>query len=239
MKIELIIALVLCTPICLLSQIGQSKIGDPELAESRRFRDMVAQAAVPATSDFVSNCCFLRNTTPLPVELSYFQANLNEALDVDLDWETATEINNDYFEVEHSIDGTSFHVIEKVSGQGTVSTPTTYNHIHTEPVAGTNYYRLRQVDFDEGFSYSNIETVFIAPSDRKFYQVYPNPTTGVITVVSDGAAVISVVDMNGRILLEQQMNDRQIIDVSRFSNGLYILKMEQKGILKKLVFVKQ
>lgn len=98
---------------------------------------------------------------------------------------------------------------------------------------------ITQVAFAVGFSYSNIETVFIAPSDRKFYQVYPNPTTGVITVVSDGAAVISVVDMNGRILLEQQMNDRQIIDVSRFSNGLYILKMEQKGILKKLVFVKQ
>ncbi|MBK9423627.1 MAG: hypothetical protein IPN54_05800 [Bacteroidetes bacterium] len=85
--------------------------------------------------------------TPLPVELLYFNAfKYNEQVKVE--WVTATEINNDYYIVERSSDGTDFEMVEVVPGAGNSNFLINYFIFDKDPFSGKSYYRLKQVDFD-------------------------------------------------------------------------------------------
>ena len=96
----------------------------------------------------------------LPVTLTSFNARpFGKA--VQLDWATATEINNDYFSIEHSTDGRTFSEIGKLSGAGTTQEEQRYSFIHHSPGNGLNYYRLNQHDFDGANEYSPIQTAVI------------------------------------------------------------------------------
>ena len=78
---------------------------------------------------------------------------------------TASEQNDTYFDVEHSTNGLEFKTIGNVKGQGTAQTVTNYNFEHTAPIAGINYYRLKQVDFDGAFTYSPVQSIEFGKSD--------------------------------------------------------------------------
>ena len=121
---------------------------------------------------FGANTAFSVN--PLPVELTHFKARLQNG-DAYLDWGTSTELNNDYFSVEYSTDGQFFTEIGEVKGAGSTQVPQVYEFIHREPVAGPNYYRLRQVDFDGAFEYSDVEVVFVEGLGDKGFTVFPSP----------------------------------------------------------------
>lgn len=95
---------------------------------------------------------------PLPIELLSFDAKPRSEV-VDLSWITATEKNNDFFNVERSIDGKIFSSIGKVKGAGNSSTTLKYKLTDTKPVNSINYYRLKQTDFDGTYSYSKIVAV--------------------------------------------------------------------------------
>lgn len=111
----------------------------------------------------------------LPIELSYFEAEAT-ALGNLLIWETVTESSNDFFDVQHSQDGLHFKSIQTVDGSGTTYTTRHYEFRHTSPAPGLNYYRLRQVDFDGAFSYSDILVVRTVPSLKEDgILVFPNP----------------------------------------------------------------
>ena len=92
-----------------------------------------------------------------------------------LDWGTATELNNDYFSVEYSTDGQSFREIGQVKGVGSTQIPQAYEFYHRQPIVGPNYYRLRQVDFDGAFEYSDIEVVIVEGRGEKGFDVFPSP----------------------------------------------------------------
>lgn len=96
---------------------------------------------------------------PLPVEWLEFNANMRTGNTVLLNWSTASETNNDYFSIEHSTNGLQFHKIHNITGAGNSSTVNTYEWIHHHPPKGLNYYRLKQVDFNGEFEYSEIRTV--------------------------------------------------------------------------------
>ena len=91
----------------------------------------------------------------LPVEWVSFTGQESNGTSL-LKWSTATELNNDRFEVEHSLDGIHFSMIDQVVGHGTVNEMKNYSYQHRNPTFGTNYYRLKQVDFDGQFEYSKI-----------------------------------------------------------------------------------
>ncbi len=114
-----------------------------DLARNPRFNGVIDMGA------------YEYDAAQLPVELLYFYVEkaTNGAL---LSWETATEINNDYFDVEWSTDGINFESIGQVQGAGTTTEVQSYEFLHDNPVNGNNYYRLKQMDFDEVFEYSNI-----------------------------------------------------------------------------------
>jgi hypothetical protein len=96
--------------------------------------------------------------SPLPITLLSFNAEPAENK-VDVTWTTALEINNDYFTVEKSADGTDFTSIGTVNGAGNSSVTLSYYYPDHNPVYGVSYYRLKQTDFDGQFSYSPIVMV--------------------------------------------------------------------------------
>ncbi len=123
----------------------------------------------------ISNGTFI----PLPVELLHFEAQkINNH--IELNWATASEINNDYFVVERSIDNDIFIPIGVVEGRGNTTEHTNYQFIDFEPHAGANYYRLRQVDFDGYTSFS--KTLAITVKKDFNWQVYPNPVQSFLNI---------------------------------------------------------
>lgn len=126
--------------------------------------------------------CYLQPDyiTALPIELLSFQAQLiNKS--VRLDWKTASEINNDYFNVERSVDLLDWEIVSQVYGAGNSSEELSYSTYDNHPIKGVSYYRLKQVDFDGQFTYSMIRAINYkkVPVSKKESEVliYPNPTT--------------------------------------------------------------
>jgi hypothetical protein len=113
-------------------------------------------------------------TNPLPIELVSFTATpQNEQ--VDLNWITMTETNNDYFTVEKSTDGITFEALARVAGAGNSTYERDYVAVDKKPVTGSNYYRLKQTDFNGQFDYSKIIMVHVGDPELVL-TVYPNPS---------------------------------------------------------------
>ncbi|MDX5397046.1 MAG: T9SS type A sorting domain-containing protein, partial [Hymenobacteraceae bacterium] len=111
--------------------------------------------------------------TPLPVSLIAFTANAAGTV-VNLNWSTASEINNKHFVVERSQNGKEFVAVGTVKGNGTINQAHTYSFTDQEPLKGQSYYRLKQVDTDGKFEYSRVAAVKFM-SEYSSLQVYPNP----------------------------------------------------------------
>jgi len=111
----------------------------------------------------------------LPIKLINFEANTNDNK-VDLKWETAVEINNDFFTVEKSVDGKLWETASIVSGAGNSNQTLEYFDSDYNPYKGVSYYRLKQTDYDGAFSYSNIVPVkFVKKYLNSGISVFPSP----------------------------------------------------------------
>ncbi|MEL6558251.1 MAG: T9SS type A sorting domain-containing protein, partial [Bacteroidota bacterium] len=176
----------------------------------------------------------------LPVEMIYFTASLDDG-DAVLDWATASELNNDRFEVERSVDGVNFESIGQVSGNGTTDIQQDYQYIDIAPRQGLNYYRLKQVDFDGAFEYSEI--VFVDFTDRKvqFKAIaYPNPTSkdeiNIRLSTGDELAPveIQIIDFNGRVFYANQIvpdelsNNYRLNINEELASGVYLVLVRQR-----------
>ncbi|MEO1713683.1 MAG: T9SS type A sorting domain-containing protein, partial [Bacteroidota bacterium] len=98
-------------------------------------------------------------TNPLPVELLYFTASLNEVEQVALSWSTVTEIDNEFFTIERSANGKDWSATVDLPGAGNSSEVLSYQAIDRSPLMGTSYYRLKQTDYDGQYSYSEVQVV--------------------------------------------------------------------------------
>ncbi|MGK0387351.1 MAG: hypothetical protein ACI94Y_000077 [Maribacter sp.] len=170
----------------------------------------------------------------LPVELISFEGEV-VSNDILLKWETASEINNMGFEVEHSMDGENWDNIGFVHGNRTTTELSQYSFIINNPTAKNNYFRLKQLDFDRVFEYSNVVNIIleIAPE----IGVFPNPTEGKITLygLDDENAMIYITDTYGNLLNELKSTSN--IDMSSFSAGVYFIHVETRGerISKRII----
>lgn len=125
-------------------------------------------------------------STPLPVEMLYFEAKLSNKQSVDLNWLTTREIDNDYFRVEKSNDGSSWTEIGMVDGHGTTPDPQNYYLEDLYPHTGMNYYRLKQFDFNGEYLYSEIRQVTL--TDAFQISLYPNPANTSVQVLGEKIA---------------------------------------------------
>ncbi|HLV40757.1 MAG TPA: hypothetical protein VKY37_00630 [Brumimicrobium sp.] len=108
--------------------------------------------------------------SPLPIELITFEAN-NELKQNTINWETASETNNDYFTIEHSSDGYSWNIIDKIDGAGNSNTAINYSIEHRDYPNSINYYQLSQTDYDgrsETFPIVSIDNSLHKNVVRKF-----------------------------------------------------------------------
>ncbi len=167
-------------------------------------------------------------TVALPIKLLYFDAQLNNDV-VDLDWATTIELNNDYFDVEKSVDGINFTHLLRQSGAGNSNVTKTYYDYDLHPISGVNYYRLKQTDFNGEFSYSNIKAVVLNNNEAEIPIVYQN---GMFVKILNNYtnAMVRVYDLTGNLVIEQANNNE--INTSSLSRGIYILSstsgVEQK-----------
>ena len=112
----------------------------------------------------------------LPVDLVDFFLSENDKNSVSLNWETATEINNDYFQIERSYNAREFETIGKIEGAGNTSSNESYSFIDEKPELNRPiYYRLKQVDFDGAYEYSLIKKITLEEAAIHIEKVYPNP----------------------------------------------------------------
>jgi hypothetical protein len=169
--------------------------------------------------------------TVLPVTLLNFNGDKKSST-VDLNWETASEINSDYFEILHTTDGKNFTSIGQVNAAGNSNVSKKYNLTHYHPKQGANYYKLREYDVDG--NYSDYKSIYV---DFEFVElvydfvVYPNPNHngGSIRVQTNyiGEVSLHVFDINGKIVLQQLLNVRNedfiLIQNINLTPGVYPL----------------
>ncbi len=134
-----------------------------------------------ATSNYTA---FTFGTTtannPLPITLLFFNAVLNHE-NVNLTWATASEINNDFFTVKKTTDGSYFEFVAKTHGAGNSSRKIDYHAIDLNPYLGISYYRLKQTDFDGNFTYSNLVPILFGKFSEPAF--YPNPFNSSLTII--------------------------------------------------------
>lgn len=169
---------------------------------------------------------------PLPVELMYFTATLNEQEKVDLLWATQTEIDNDYFIVQRSTDLINWQEIAVIQGAETSQVLHEYRALDANPLIGTNYYRLKQVDLDGAFKVSDIESVMLA--DDGSIVGYPNPATDCFHLVGNDIADQEVVLTNHlgqRILCETTVvsGDHLQLNTRELATGIYYIRVVKNG----------
>lgn len=113
---------------------------------------------------------------PLPIELLSFDAKVSNATTIELNWQTATETNNDFFTIERSTNGATYEVIATVDGAGNSISIKSYSAKDNSPQEGTSYYRLKQTDFNGHFEYSSSLAIEYSKSGNGcILSVYPNP----------------------------------------------------------------
>ena len=168
--------------------------------------------------------------TPLPVDLVSFAGSAS-AEGVVLNWATATEKNNEGFEIERSTDGKSFEAIGKVAGKGNASNLNTYNFTDAKASTGVNYYRLEQRDFDGTTTYSKVIAVS-AKGKAMDMSVAPNPVTdgrfSIRMAANANDAELMIVDLSGRIVHKQlvKANSNQLDMNLNLKRGMYVVSLK-------------
>lgn len=185
-------------------------------------------------------------TTPdvtTPVTLLSFEG-VAEGKVVILSWETATELNNDRFEIEWSENATSFVPIGEVAGNGTTDEQQSYRLIDDKPLPGVNYYRFRQVDYDGQFEYSPIIAVTVQEflEESAVIKVYPNPVTdGRFDVNFEGfregeEVTLTLMNLTGQKVFSQQMTvgdqDQEVWLPDGTPRGVYTILYQFRGSYK-------
>lgn len=170
----------------------------------------------------------------LPIDLLYFEGKCTNNGTVNLQWATATETNNVRFLIEGSTDAKTFQTIGMVKGSGNSTSVNTYNY--SSPLNDSLvYFRLTQVDFDGKITIFNPVHVDCNKNSKQSPKItlLPNPTTDAFSVLLDGDAKIDLVQVytaSGLKVKEISMVDeKQIIDVSELTKGLYIVKILVNG----------
>jgi hypothetical protein len=175
---------------------------------------------------------------PLPIILDYFTARKNTSTSSILNWKTAQEINTAFFDIERSNDAIGFKKIGVARAAGNSNVGIEYSFIDNNPLQGVNHYRLKQIDIDGKFTFSDLKTVKLSTNNA--ISIYPNPSKGIVNINgSYNIKSMELYDISGRKL--RQWNTAQAaIDISNFASNNYILKMVLKtGEVLQQKLVKQ
>jgi subtilisin family serine protease len=191
------------------------------------------------------------NETPFPVELNGFTAKVVDN-SISLKWQTATEIDNYGFEIERSANSITWQSIGFVEGFGNSNSPKEYSFVDSKISSGTYHYRLKQIDNDGTFEYSNvIEVNFSSPQKFELTQNYPNPfnplTNIQFTLPNEAKVKLKVLNVLGEsaiTIVSDQLTaglHNYEFDATQFPSGIYFYSLEVDGKIletKKMILLK-
>ena len=182
--------------------------------------------------------------TALPIKLKNFTADrFNNERASDLKWSSSSEVNADYFDVERSADGFNFEFIGKVKAAGNSNTEQNYSMLDRSIPNSRNqqdvfYYRLKMVDLDGQFEYSDVRSVRFDNESNIDVATYPNPTSGKLYVnisTPDYDETLSTdaffYDLSGRLVMKKTVSTKGIteIDLDNVTNGAYNVSISHNG----------
>jgi len=196
-----------------------------------------------STSAFSEHIFTLGSTdvaNPLPVQLVAFTGMTVERTNY-LNWETATEHNNAYFELQRSANGEEFETIAKVVAIGNGSVGGKYAYVDGKPLSGRNYYRLKQVDIDGKVNYPSTLVVLTVDGEATFqfdFAIFPNPTDNqnvnlLIQKSNDEPVEIRLFDLKGHKLMQRTVEggfetETKLDSIpTGLSSGIYLIEMRQ------------
>jgi hypothetical protein len=178
------------------------------------------------------------DNSSLPIELLSFGAVKHDK-GVLLEWTTATEINNDYFTIERSVDGVSFEEITRIAGAGNSLQEIEYNAWDLETTQSTVYYRLKQTDFDGEFTYSKTIVLVSSSDDLAIDQItHLDQLLNIQLNQLASNVLLELYDANGRLVYKELQNQSDIkISTAPFQSGIYVLRIvsNEAVINRKLV----
>lgn len=187
-----------------------------------------------STSDDLFFIVAMTANSPLPVELEDFQARPMDGQSL-LTWQTASELNNAGFEVERSADANQWEVIGFVNGHGTTVEAIDYKYIDAQPMPGTNYYRLSQIDFDGNVEKHLIRAVKFEENSTIF-KVSPNPVTAgqalTIAAVANESGLVLLSDIYGRPVWKNTLPKNEAFTTTLpndLPSGIYSLVLFTEG----------
>jgi len=182
----------------------------------------------------------------LPVELVYFEAKYIDNHQALLNWQTASELNNNYFDVERSYDAIHWEWVGKVVGNGTTTQLTDYSFVDKTIAKSqqTAYYRLNQIDYDGANEYTDIRSVRFTVKPNAFeIAAYPNPFNQEVTISVSATELysIEVTDINGLVVLNIENEDKGThkLDLSTWASGVYLVNVTSTQGTKHLKVIKQ
>jgi hypothetical protein len=173
------------------------------------------------------------NTGPLPVQMLSFNADAEDGYNM-LHWSTASEVNNSGFVVERSRDGNEFNRIGFVAGAGNASSVNEYSFKDSDIGSDVLYYRLKQVDNDGAFEYSQVIAIKnTTKTPFAIKSVYPNPFSKEIAIVFNKVALepirIKIFNAEGQIVIDESyaaFRNNLFINTESLQAGLYFITVE-------------
>ncbi|RPI68541.1 MAG: T9SS C-terminal target domain-containing protein, partial [Ignavibacteriales bacterium] len=203
----------------------------------------------PSTKENLLNQILNFFNITVPVELTSFTGNCIDG-NVILNWSTASEINNRIFEIERRKENTDFVMIGFVEGKGTTTEKQDYSFIDRNNISGKYFYRLKQIDFDGTFEYSNEIEVNAAPVSFSLQQNYPNPfnpsTKITYSIPQKSFVTIKVYNSLGEevsVLVNEHKDGGSYnvdFNAADLSSGIYFYKIEADNFseIKKMILLR-
>ncbi len=173
---------------------------------------------------------------PLPISLTSFDLTKTQNKQVLLKWSTASEVNNDYFVIENSVDGQQWQFVSKISGKGNTNSTQYYTFIDQKPLSGSSYYRIKQIDFDGQMSYTPIKSIsFDRLNNDNSLRIFPNPVTYHLSIEGFYPEDVQIQIFN---ILGHEINGFSLkkesslisLDVSNLPTGIYLLCINNENI---------
>ena len=228
---------------------GSINTGSPCSNSKRIVIGSTVASCVGASSNFsfdqLNLTGWFSNLGPLPITLTNFEAKPGPS-SVSLTWRTASELNNDYLIVERSANGTDFAALVRIKGLGTTDGPQDYQFSDHTPLAGINYYRLRQVDFDGTTEIHPTVSVLFNGETQLGLSAFPNPASSVLQVRWGGDAALEtecrLFDLQGKLMFQSSFAPGTLtfdLPFQHLAPGAYALQMIQGAKVEILRVVKK